>query len=133
MTFMQWLLRRLGTAIDIDGAYGAQCVDAVNGYLAEVCRAAGVTGDAVDIARQHINGFAWRVNADDNAPRPGSVVVWNANVGELGIGQYGHTAIAVFADRYGLITADQNWGGVRALTLTRHTYRGVAGWHYPTA
>lgn len=131
MTLLQWLIHRLGTSIDIDGAYGAQCVDAINDYLAEL-GAPRVHGNAVDIAHQSIPGFAWRANSPDNAPRAGSIVVWNANDTVLHIGQFGHTAVAIHADRWGMVTADQNWAGVPRLALYAHTYRAVAGWHYPT-
>jgi surface antigen len=130
---MQWLQLRIGTSIDIDGAYGAQCVDAINDYLAEINGAPRVHGNAIDIPRQSIHGFTWRGNTAENAPRPGSIVVWNADDPILHIGPYGHVAVAVLADRWGLITADQNWAGAPRLALYAHTYRSVAGWHYPSS
>lgn len=132
MTLIQWLFRRIGASIDIDGQYGPQCVDAVNDYLRSIGRPM-VSGNAVDIIRQRVDGFSWRANTADNAPRPGSIVVWNANDPTLDLGPFGHTAVAVLADRYGMVTADQNWGGIPRLALFTHSYRSVAGWHYPTA
>jgi hypothetical protein len=133
MTFMQWLALRIGTAIDVDGVDGAQCVDAINDYLLQVYGDRRVTGNAIDIATQTIAGFTWRANGADNNPRPGSIVVWRKNDAYLGLGQFGHTAISVYSDKGGLVTADQNWGGLQCLSFWTHTYRSVAGWHYPSS
>lgn len=132
MTIIQWLLTHVGHPIDTDGAYGFQCVDAVNSYLSSVYGLPPVTGDAKDIAAQTIHGFSWANNSPTNSPRPGSIIVWRpGNHGQAIIDGPGHTAISVIADRYGLISADQNWEGTPRLQLTLHKYDGVWGWHHP--
>jgi len=132
MTFMQWLSSNLGAKIDVDGAYGPQCVDAVNSYLSNVWQLPRVTGNAIDIAAQALRGFAWVNNSVANAPRVGSIVVWKAGEKPVtAIGPNGHTAIVVISDRHAFISADQNWAGIQRLELTLHTYSLVWGWHHP--
>lgn len=131
MTLVEWLTWRLGSAIDYDGAYGAQCVDAANSWLeasGEKSRARSMT--AAGIAHETWIGWTWVPNTAHNAPSPGDVVVWRAGVQPLGIGDAGHTAVCVLADEHGIISADQNWRGVARLTLWPHGYRGVAGWQH---
>lgn len=131
MTLLQWLLARLGTAIDYDSAYGPQCVDAVNDWLrssAVVARATSPT--AAGIASEKWPGHIWVDNAPYNAPAGGDVVVWHPFTPSVDITQAGHTAVAVRADQHGLVTADQNWSGRRFLALYAHDYRGVAGWQH---
>jgi hypothetical protein len=132
MTFVQWLLSNVGHAIDVDDAYGPQCVDAVNSYLQNVRLLPRVTGNAKDIPAQTIHGMSWANNAPTNAPRPGSIIVWRPGAyGQVRISQYGHTAISVLADKWGFISADQNWLDVGRLDLCLHNYDGVWGWHHP--
>lgn len=132
MSFGVWLLANIGRAIDVDGAYGPQCVDAVNSYLAQVYGCQPVSGDAIDIANQTIYGFSWVSNGAFNVPRAGSILVWSAGkTRRVTVGAAGHTAICVVADARSLLSVDQNWIGVRALTLTLHNYDLVLGWHHP--
>jgi CHAP domain-containing protein len=132
VTFTQWLLSNVGHAVDVDGAYGPQCVDAVNSYLSGVCNLPRVTGDAKDIAAQTIHGFSWTNNSATNSPRPGSILVWRpGRHGSVYVDPLGHTAVALLADRWGIISADQNWQDVRKLLLTLHNYEGLWGWHHP--
>lgn len=128
-TFMGWLAGALGRSIDYDRAYGVQCVDLVNDYLVNGLVVAGAWGNAVDIKKQHIEGFRWVSNAPTNFPESGSIVVWNANVRQLGIGPYGHTAIVILADAAHMLTIDQNWDGAPSAQVHLHSYTGVAGWH----
>lgn len=130
MHYLSWLARFLGVPIDYDGADGPQCVDAVNSYLTLERGVHAVSGNAVDIARQRIAGAVWVANTPTNAPSPGDVVVWQGGVPALGIGQYGHCAIALLADSVTLLSADQNWAGHRYLAVQLHTYVGVLGWHH---
>lgn len=132
MTPIQWLLTHVGYAIDMDGADGAQCVDAVNSYLVSVYNLPRVTGDAKDIPAQTIHGFSWANNSPTNSPRPGSIIVWRpGRHGSVTIDAAGHTAVSVLADRWGIISADQNWESAARLMLTLHNYEGVWGWHHP--
>lgn len=122
MSLQEWLDAVLGRAIDVDGAYGAQCVDLVNDYLQRCWATGRVSGNAVDIARQAIRGFRWQANARLNAPPAGSIVVW-------GHQPVGHTAVCIWASPMTLITLDQNWAGIQRAEVVVHSYGAVLGWH----
>jgi hypothetical protein len=131
MTLLQWILSRLGTAIDYDGAFGPQCVDAVNDWLHKSGSVARATSpNAWGIALERWAGHDWVPNAPHNAPSAGDVVVWHAFTPSIDVEQAGHTAVVLVADRYGLVSADQNWSGRQFLALYSHDYRGVAGWQH---
>jgi len=131
MTPLGWLASVIGRAVDLDHAYGAQCVDLVNDWLVHGRGVSMVTGNAVDIMYQGIKGFQWIANGPTNAPTPGSVLVWHANVLAVGIGRYGHTAVAIAADSMHVLSLDQNWNGQPSAALVLHPYTGLAGWHQP--
>lgn len=132
MTFTQWLLANVGRPIDIDGVDGDQCMDAINSYLMNVMRDVRATGNAKDLPPQVFRGMAWAENKPTNAPRPGSIVVWRPGKhGQVTISAFGHTAVSVIADRWGFISADQNWEDIPTLRLCLHNYDGVWGWHHP--
>lgn len=131
MTLVQWLMARLGTAVNYDSAYGPQCVDAVNDWLRSSHSTARATSAiAAGIAGERWSDYTWVPNAPHNAPSAGDVVVWHPFTPSVDITQAGHTAVAVWCDRYGLVTADQNWSGRKFLALYSHDYRGVAGWQH---
>lgn len=132
-TLIQWLMARLGEKIDVDGFYGPQCVDAINDYLAYCRSTPRVRGNAIDISAQAIKGMVWTPNLPANSPPPGSIVVWRGGDSQLGLGPEGHVAVAIWCDRWGLVVAEQNWGGHTELRLNSHGYRSVAGWHSPDA
>lgn len=132
MTLTQWLLSNVGRPIDLDGDYGPQCVDAVNSYLQNVRLLPRATGNARDLPTQTFHGMAWAQNSPTNSPRPGSIVVWRpGRSGQVNISEYGHAGISLIADRWGFISADQNWLDLAVVKLCLHNYDGVAGWHHP--
>jgi CHAP domain len=130
MTALQWTARNLGREIDLDEAYGPQCVDAVRSFLRDVHPGVDITGDAADVAGQTLGGATWVVNGPHNYPSAGDVVVWKRWSVSLGIGAHGHVAVCLMADPMVLLTADQNWGGAKGVTINVHSYAGVVGWHH---
>lgn len=132
MTYTQWLLSNVGHAIDLDGAFGPQCMDAINSYLQNVLLLPRATGNAKDVPAQTFHGMSWAQKSATNAPRPGSIVVWRPGAhGQVRISEFGHVAISVIADRWGVISADQNWLDRPTVQLCLHNYDGVWGWHHP--
>jgi hypothetical protein len=128
MTLTDWLMENLGHALDTDHAYGPQCVDAVNSWLQSSGGTARATSPtAAGIEREVWLGHRWTANNPTNHPAAGDVVVWR-QAPSIMVGAEGHTAVCVYAEQYGLVTADQNWNGARVLTLNAHSYVGVAGW-----
>ena len=45
---VEWVKSKVGTAIDYDGAYGAQCVDLIKGYSNELWNYYSLRGNARD-------------------------------------------------------------------------------------
>lgn len=130
-TTLEWLASRLGRSVDVDGAYGPQCVDLVNDYL-EVVRGAGrVAGNAIDIPHDTIAGMEWRPNDIKAIPRTGSIVCWHQSSVRVRIGLNGHVAVCLMADLTRILSVDQNWNGVQHVTLEVHSYAAVTGWHHP--
>jgi len=126
-----WLNSVNGSRVDVDHVYGAQCFDLVNDYVKSVLGLPYLAGAyAVDIQHDRPKGFMWVANGPDNAPTPGSVVVWQAN-DRAGTGAAGHCAVALLADDRSLITIDQNWPTGHATAIVFHNYDGVVGWLAP--
>lgn len=133
MSFLDWVRRWYGERIDYPGGVGGQCVDAANAYLAAVWKASPVRANAVDWPNAVIPGFARTFNTPTNAPPAGSIVWWEPDVLQLGIGPMGHLAIVLAASQRTMLTVDQNWAGQQVLMAVPHSYIGVRGWHEPRA
>lgn len=121
----------MGHRLDVDNAYGSQCMDLINAYLVNVLGLPRLGGNAVDVARLHPPGMRWVANGPSNAPAPGDLVVWRGDVPSKAIGPYGHIAICLAADSMSLLTCDQNWPNGSPVALVWHDYEGVAGWQHP--
>ena len=120
----RWTSTVNGRAIDMDGAYGAQCVDLVNHYHMNVCGGSG---------QVFANGNQWFNNAPGslyekfavggaNGERgfKGDIACWNAFYG----GGYGHVAV-VLEDRGGsLLVMTQNPGPANVTTLSKQGLQG---------
>lgn len=131
MKLVEWAGMRVGSRVDVDGVYGAQCFDLVNDYVNVVYSLPRLAGAmAIDIAQDHVRWFRWVANGPDNYPLPGSIVVWRRDA-RAGTGAAGHCAVAILADDRRLLSLDQNWPTGAATSLVWHTYDGVVGWHEP--
>lgn len=128
MHTLEFVRAHNGGYLTAPGGVGRQCVDLVNVYLQERWGLTPVRLNAVDWQHATIHGYIWTPNTPDNSPDLGSLVVWNQTP-SLGIGQYGHIALALIGDNDTLITFDQDWPFNAPCRLTPHTYEGVAGWH----
>lgn len=128
---LDWLRSRIGRPIDLDGAYGPQCVDLVNDCLARVYGLPPLPGNAIDLARARPRGFVWVPNGPRNHPPAGSVVVWGGPNGRAGTGAAGHCAIALAASSMVLLSFDQNWPVGSPPSLVLHSYDAVLGWLAP--
>lgn len=132
-TLLQWAKNVQGTALDLDGSYGPQCMDLARSYLRTCHVGVDITGNAVDVGNQRLPGWRWVENGPVNFPPPGALVVWHANAPRAGTGAFGHIAVVLTADPRVLLTLDQNWGGANFCRTVLHTYDGVWGWHVPPA
>lgn len=131
MNVLHWASYYPGRLITAPGGAGGQCVDIVNVYVS----ARGlplVRLNAADWARPGtLPGWRWVPNGPANYPALGDVVVWSRDVPALGIGPYGHIAVAMAGDPDRLLSLDQDWPVGSPVALTWHTYKGVAGWWTP--
>lgn len=83
---VQWAKSKVGSYIDADGVYGAQCVDLILAYY-----------DYLGVARSSGNGadYAWNTlpagwqRLQGAAPQPGDILVYSGNSSN----PYGHVAI----------------------------------------
>lgn len=131
MSLLTWARGLQGAHVAAPGGLGGQCVDLANLYLAHLGYPA-VRANAADWAGPgRVPGWRWTANGPVNAPPAGALVVWRANVPAVGIGPFGHIAIALAADGDGLLTLDQGWPPGAPVSAVLHVYGGVAGWHTP--
>jgi hypothetical protein len=113
-----WVGNVNGRAIDMDGAFGAQCVDLANHY-----HMYAVGGSSMVFA----NGNQWFTNAPASlydkvggAGAKGDIACWNAFYG----GGYGHVAIVLQDLGNSLKVMTQNPGGAHVDTLSKQGLQG---------
>lgn len=106
-----WVKSKVGTGIDMDGAYGNQCVDLTKAYYKYLGQSP-VRGNGCDYAyNAKPSGWSRLKNAK---PQKGDVLVYTG-----GWGGYGH--VAIYESDYS--TYHQNWNG--------HAYvERVTNWKY---
>lgn len=120
----RWVSTVNGRAIDMDGAFGAQCVDLANHYHINVCGGGG---------QVFANGNQWFNNAPSslyakfpvggaNGERAGKgdIACWNAFYG----GGYGHVAIVLEDLGGSLRVMTQNPGPANITTLSKQGLQG---------
>jgi len=120
----RWAAGVNGRAIDMDGSFGAQCVDLANHYHINVAGGGGQVfangnqwfGNApASIYEKYPVGSAWGEKAGK-----GDIACWSGFYG----GGYGHVAI-VLEDRGGsLLVMSQNPGPARAMVLSKQGLQG---------
>lgn len=123
-----------GVGLNIDGAYGNQCVDVFLAYNRDVVGGPTTRGNAIDYWTNFPTSFYDKIiNTPDAIPQEGDIVIWN-------IGQYGHIAIFVSGDVNAFISFDQNWPvsidsngvGYGVCHFQAHpNYTNVVGWLRP--
>lgn len=121
----------LGQRVTAPGGLGGECVDWANLYLVDVCGHSPVRANAIDWPHTEITGFLWISNSPTNYPSAGDLVVWGEQW-TIGVGAFGHIAVVLLADRFFLVTTDQNWPDGSPVTAHAHSYLGVLGWFHRT-
>lgn len=126
MTLQQWFDKVGGKYIDYDGVYGAQCVDLVKSYFADVIGIPAIRNNAVDYWTNYPTAhFTKIVNTPSFVPQRGDIMIWGTAVG-----QYGHIAIVVDGNVNTFRSLDQNWpfsNGTTPSKVITHNYTGVLG------
>jgi len=126
MTLSQFISKYNNQGVDVDGAYGYQCMDLMHRYIID-CLGLGVGVLAAPTAYQaYLAGdahFDKIPNSPTGVPQPGDIVFWNTTVGSAG-----HVAIFISGDASQFTSFDQNWPVNSYAHSQHHTYNGVAGW-----
>lgn len=146
--FDTFVSNNIGKSIDMDNAYGAQCVDLMHAYIKDVLgiprESHDIRGNAYPIFEDIINGktisygtrkvkFEKIYNTITGVPQKGDIVFF---YNEDGIG---HVSLFIEGDDNSFVSLDQNWYnanstvGSPAAKVT-HKYTGsypVAGWLHP--
>lgn len=100
---VNWIRSQNGKAIDMDGRYGAQCVDLIAAYFEYL----GVSWRSMTVT--YAKDYAWRSLPDGwqriqgGAIQPGDIVIWTG-------GTTGHVALAISGDRI----VEQNYNYINA-------------------
>ena len=114
--------------VDLDGAYGAQCVDECNAWMDWIgLRRFPLVVGAADLAARGLPFLVWIANNPTNIPPPGATVIW----GRSPTLPWGHCATMIRGDQMHLFTFDQNWPYGSRCHEQAHTYQGIAGWYIP--
>lgn len=80
-----------GKAVDVDGAFGAQCVDLAADYATKVCGAGNITGNGKDWFNSTTARQAFSAVKPSSKAKKGDIACWDASWG----GGYGHVAIVL--------------------------------------
>ena len=136
-----------GKCIDMDGAYGCQCVDLMHFYIQNVLGIPrsdhNIRGNAYPIysglgSSTTISSGSKSVRLDkipntpSGVPQKGDIVFWSSNVG----GGKGHVSIFINGNVNSFTSLDQNWVNANSshgskATVVTHNYNNVVGWLHP--
>lgn len=116
-----WVKSQVGQYIDVDGAYGAQCVDLIMAYY-EYLGVSRVSGNGADYATNALPSGWSRVQG--GTPQPGDILVYSANSSN----PYGH--VAIYESTYS--TYHQNFNSHSYVEKVTYAYNGLtnAYWGY---
>lgn len=107
MNVIEIAKKYLGKSVDVDGAYGAQCVDFSNRVAMDV-DGTRFTGNAIDMpyTKNH-GGWVWINNTSDFIPQSGDIFVesWAS------YHSYGHTGVVIDATLTTMHVLEQNYNG----------------------
>jgi len=118
-----------GKAIDVDGAWGAQCVDSVQQYATEYFGAPYIIGNGKDWWKHPDLLAKFTPIGPGSKARLGDIAVWGVNAFGGKYGAYGHVAGPVIEDRGGsLYTMSQNPDPNRKMNLEK---TGLLGFMRP--
>lgn len=129
MTFFESFRKWNGKFVDLDNAYGPQCMDWMHQYLLDVYgfpRTYLIAPSAKQLWFKFPNvtgasQFIQIQNRPWNVPKQGDIIFWN-------FGTAGHVAIVNEANLLRLTSIDQNFPLNTAVHIQEHNYRGCLGW-----
>ena len=109
----EWLKQAPGIAMNPDGSYGLQCVDAADQYAVDILGVpwqtslGGVAGARQLMATASTTYFekVWNdPTKPDLIPRAGDIIIWGGSA----LNQWGHVAIVISATRNGVTVVQQD-------------------------
>lgn len=115
----------LGKYIDVDGRYGAQCVDLVNSWATRYYKLPYSSGNGKDKAQNMSRDYAshgWTFVPASQPSLPGDVISWGSSWGA----GYGHTAVTIRDEGTHLYCLTQNPGPATASRLLKRDLLGYA-------
>lgn len=101
----KWALSMHHKAVDVDGAFGAQCVDLIMDMYNKF-GAYRVGGNAIDYASNHLPKNWTRYKKGETSVKPGDILVWHWGSGDI----YGHVDVAISVKDGKIQTIGQNVG-----------------------
>lgn len=131
-TFDQFIKDWNGKPVDTDGAFGAQCMDAMHKYKTEVLGITDFLTLAAPQARlvyenfNNIKGhelFERIPNTPTGVPIKGDIFFFGK-----GVGPDGHVCMFIEGNVNSFRSFDQNWAGKKYCTIVTHNYNGALGW-----
>lgn len=130
MNLKEFIKKYENKAVDVDGNYGAQCVDLFNRYCMDVWGIkepikefpVASAYQLYDMAKKKSN-FETVFNDPNAVPKEGDVIIWNQ-----GVGPHGHVGIYVEGDVMKFTAFEQNWNNIQKSVKNPHTYNHVQGW-----
>lgn len=116
----RWVASVQGRAIDMDGAFGAQCVDLARSYSQNVVGTGAIMGNGKDwYSNGAASGAYTQIPAGSKAQK-GDIACWGSSWG----GGYGHVAIVLSDNGGNLTTMTQNPGPARKENFGKNGLQG---------
>lgn len=133
MTFQDFLEKYNGKYIDLDHAYGAQCMDLMHLYVVEVLGLNNTGILAAPAAKDVYNNFS-NLTGHDNFEKIANTPTGIPQEGDIvlfGLGQFGHVCVFIEGNENKFTSFDQNYPTGSPCHVQSHTYTGCLGWlHY---
>ena len=110
--FIAYVKSLVGSRVDQDGYYGAQCVDLIM-HVNQKYFGMRTWGNAIDYASNAMPSGFKRYSKGQTNPQPGDILVWNWGNWDI----YGHIGICTAFDGVNITSVEQNVdGGPTSLT-----------------
>lgn len=129
MTFFESFFKWNGKFVDLDKAYGPQCMDWMHQFVIDVygldrSNLAAPSAKRLWYNFPNVKGsqhFTKIANRPWNVPKQGDIIIW-------GFGTYGHVAIVNTANVWNLTSIDQNYPLNSPVHIQSHNYINCLGW-----
>ena len=104
--FIAYVKSLVGSRVDQDGYYGAQCVDLIM-HVNQKYFGMRTWGNAIDYASNAMPSGFKRYSKGQTNPQPGDILVWNWGSWDI----YGHIGICTAFDGVNITSVEQNVDG----------------------